>query len=123
MRWFRIFVMSALLLPASFAWAETEATEDDLDERVGQVRREGQAVRREAAKIDQNIRKLEIRRETLQEDLRVGDPFRSRRELRNDLRTNESKGRWYKRESLQSDFTTRRNQRKLRRLQRSRPRG
>ncbi len=127
MRWFRIVLVPALLvslmLAASFAWAEMEATEDELDERLEQVRNEGQAVRREAGKIDRKTRKIEIRDDTLREDLRVGHPFRSRRELRNDLRTNESKGRWYKRESLQSDFTTRRNQRKLRRLQRSRPRG
>ncbi len=127
MRWFRIFLIPALLmplmLPASFSWAETEATEDEIDERLEQVRNEGQAVRREAGKIDRKTRKIEMREGTLREDLRVGHPFRSRRELRNDLRTNESKGRWYKKESLQSDFTIRRNQRNLRRLQRSRPRG
>jgi hypothetical protein len=123
MRWFRIFTVFALLLPASFAWAESEAIEDDRDERVDQVESERQAIRREAATIDRKTRQLEIRRETLEEDLRVGDPFRSRRALRNELRATESRGQWYKHENLRNDFSIRRNERNLRRLRRSRPRG
>lgn len=127
MRWVRIFVLPALvlplLLPAPYAWAEMEATEDELDERLEQVDRERQAIRREAVQIDQKSRKLEIRREALREELRLGHPFRSRRELRNDLRDTESRGRWYKNESRRYDYTTRRKQRTLRRLRRIRPRG
>ncbi len=127
MGWFRILIvslfMASWLLPLSSASAESEAAEDTLHERSERVEREGQAIRREAAKIDRKSQQLEIRREALEEDLRVGDPFRSRRDLRNDLRTTESRGRWYKHESLRNDFSTRRNQRILRRLRRTRPHG
>lgn len=124
MRWFRVLMapalMASLSLPASFAWAETE---DALDERLEQVQDESQAVRREAAEIGQKTRNLEIRRNSLRESLRVGHPFRQRRELRIDLQGNESRGRWYENESRRLDFSTRRNQRNLRRLRRSGARG
>lgn len=127
MRWIRIVLVPALLapllLPPSAARGESEAVEDALQERQEQVEGEGQAVRREAVKSDRKLRDLEIRRDSLQEDLRVGHPFRSRRDLRIDLRATESRGRWTENESRRNDFTTRRNQRELRRLRRTRPRG
>ena len=60
------------------------------------------------------VQSLQRQEQDLKFRKRTGDPFRSRRALRNDLRSNEATQSWQKREARRFDFEVRQGERRLR---------
>lgn len=89
---------------------DTVKEEQQIDRTKRRIDREG----RDESKARSRLNSLRHQEQDLKFRKRTGDPFRSKRALRNDLRSNEARQGWQKREARRFDFEVRQGERRLR---------
>jgi hypothetical protein len=102
-----------LALPAAPLRAESDLQAEETDETINRAVKNQQNKAREAAKAQDNLKSLQQQHNELEFRKRTVDPFRSKRALRNDLRTNEAQQGWQQREADRLDFQNRMQQQNI----------
>ena len=109
--WMAAFVVTGLLAANAPVRADMESGDAEevreAEEKV--LKRDERDLERARAKE----RDLRRERTEIKADQRTNPPFKSQRTLRNELRTNEAKQGWQKRETRRLDYEVRRRQRNL----------
>ena len=105
--------LAVLALPAAPLRAESDLQAEETDETINRAVKNQQNKAREAAKAQDNLKSLQQQHNELEFRKRTVDPFRSKRALRNDLRTNEAQQGWQQREADRLDFQNRMQQQNI----------
>ena len=111
--------LASLLILAGFAVPSSVRADLDEDtvkeeQQIDRTKRKIDRDERNEGKARSRLQSLQHQEQNLKFRKRTGDPFRSRRAIRNDLRSNEASQSWQKREARRFDYEVRQGERRLR---------
>jgi hypothetical protein len=99
-----MFGTAAILVPLAPVRAERDIQAEETDETINNTVKSLNNAERSDAKNQAKQKVLEQQHDELEFRRRTGAPFRSQRELRNDLRQNETRQGWEKSEGRRLDY-------------------
>lgn len=104
----------AILAPSAPARAERDIQAEETDETINNTVKSLNRAERGDEKVRAKQKVLEQQHDELEFRRRTGAPFRSQREIRNDLRQNEARQGWEKSEGRRLEFEITREKNDLR---------